>query len=69
MHNSLKQLRQANGYKQSYVAKKIGLSQGYYSQIERGEKETTLFMLECFANFYGLPSVKKAIENLFSSNL
>ena len=69
IHDSLKQLRLSHGYKQSYVAHKIGLSQGFYSQVERGTKETTLYNLECFATFYGLPSVERVIEDLFAESV
>ncbi len=36
--NNLKQLREERGIKQNFIARQLGLSQNYYSQIENGHR-------------------------------
>ncbi|GAB3801418.1 helix-turn-helix transcriptional regulator [Virgibacillus kimchii] len=36
--NNLKRLREERGIKQNFVAKKLGITQNYYSQIENGHR-------------------------------
>lgn len=36
--NNLKVLREERGLKQQFVAKKLGITQNYYSQIENGHR-------------------------------
>ena len=38
MHNRLKSLRKKLGFKQGEFAEKLGLSQTYYSEVEKGKK-------------------------------
>lgn len=38
----LKKARQESGLTQAEVAKKAGISENHYAQIERGEKNTTV---------------------------
>ena len=65
MHNELKAMRLKNGYKQQYVADKIGISQGHYADMEAGRNRISIDMLECFAQFYGLRSVKETLSEFF----
>jgi len=61
----LKDLRLSQGYKQEWVASELGLTQGYLSRIENERIAPPLDVLEQFAKFYGKPSPKVAIINLF----
>jgi transcriptional regulator with XRE-family HTH domain len=63
--SQLKALRIKSGYKQEYVAMKIGIAQGHYANIERGHTAVSIEMLECFASFYGKGSVKEHLIKLF----
>jgi len=36
--NNLKQLREDSGIKQKHIAKQLGISANYYSQIENGHR-------------------------------
>ena len=47
-------LRVTNGFKQSDVAKKIGVSQGTVSLWERGEANPTLDKILLLAKLYGV---------------
>ncbi len=58
-------MRLKNGYKQQYVADMIGISQGHYADMEAGRNRISIDMLECFAQFYGLRSVKETLSELF----
>ncbi|GAV21573.1 helix-turn-helix transcriptional regulator [Carboxydothermus pertinax] len=40
--NKLKQLRKANGLTQMEMAKKLGISDSYYCQIENGKRRMSL---------------------------
>ncbi|ABB15153.1 helix-turn-helix transcriptional regulator [Carboxydothermus hydrogenoformans] len=40
--NKLKQLRKANGLTQMEMAKKLGISESYYCQIENGTRRMSL---------------------------
>lgn len=42
MRNWLKELRSQNGYTQTEVANKLGISQNYYCSIESGERQKDL---------------------------
>jgi transcriptional regulator with XRE-family HTH domain len=42
IHDKIKKIRTAIGYKQEYVAMRLGLSQTGYSKIETGETGLTL---------------------------
>jgi len=50
----LRMIRQMKGYKQEYVADKLGMSQTNYSNIESGKTEMKLDVLEKFAEIHGI---------------
>ncbi|MCF0174064.1 MAG: helix-turn-helix transcriptional regulator [Bacteroidales bacterium] len=39
MRNWLKEAREAKGYTMAYVGEQIGITEAYYSLIERGERQ------------------------------
>lgn len=47
-------IRQIKGYKQDYVAEKLGMSQTNYSNIESGKTELKIEVLEKFAKIHGI---------------
>ena len=65
MNQTIKAMRLKNGFKQQYVADKIGISQGHYADMEAGRNRISVDMLECFATFYGKRSVKEIINENF----
>jgi len=50
----LRLIRQIKGYKQDYVAEKLGMSQTNYSNIESGKTDMKLEVLEKFAKVHGI---------------
>jgi transcriptional regulator with XRE-family HTH domain len=50
----LRMIRQIKGYKQEYVAERLGTSQTNYSNIESGKTEMKLDVLERFAKIHGI---------------
>jgi transcriptional regulator with XRE-family HTH domain len=64
---TLKYLRIQHGYKQSYVAKKLGVSQTNISQIESGHIIPPIQTLELYATFYKKQSIEETIINLFKN--
>ena len=65
IEKQLKRLRVEAGYKQEYVAYKIGISQGHYANIERGHTAVSIEMLQCFATFYNKGSVTEQLAKIF----
>jgi transcriptional regulator with XRE-family HTH domain len=63
----LKELRIKHGYKQSYLAKKLGVSQTNISEIENGSVIPPIHNLELYATFYKKQSIEETIINLFKS--
>lgn len=59
----LKDLRQSAGYKQTYLAKRLGISQSYLANLEAGRKYPSLEVIECYATFFNKGSVTDAIIN------
>lgn len=41
----IKTIRDLRGFKQDYIAEKLGISSGHYSNIENGHKTCTLYIL------------------------
>ena len=41
----IKAIRDLKGFKQDYVAEKLGISSGHYSNLENGHKTCTLYIL------------------------
>ena len=41
----IKAIRDLKGFKQDYVAEKLGMSSGHYSNLENGHKTCTLYIL------------------------
>jgi transcriptional regulator with XRE-family HTH domain len=50
---TLKQLREANNYKQEDVSDYLGIKRSTYSNYETGDREAPLMVLEKLANLYG----------------
>lgn len=50
--NNLKKLRKNNGYKQSYVAQELGISEATISKYENGKQDPSYDILIKLANFY-----------------
>ena len=42
---TIKAIRDLKGFKQDYVAEKLGISSGHYSNLENGHKTCTLYIL------------------------
>lgn len=53
---SLKRARQAKGLTQSEVAKKAGISENHYAQIERAEKNPTVSTFKSIISALGVSS-------------
>ena len=59
----LRGLRKHRGMSQDEVAKAAGITQGYYSEVERGEAVPTLDALDRISDALGLdPAWMRAIE-------
>jgi len=58
---TLKQLRLNAGYKQSYLAHKLGTSQTNISQIESGDIMPPIPTLELYASFFNKESITETI--------
>lgn len=54
----LRSARQAKGLTQAEVAKKAGVSENHYAQIERGEKNPTLSTFVGIIDAIGVSSVE-----------
>ena len=59
----LKQIRESRSLSQAQLAKKLGVSQGYISQIETGEKEPTLRLLRQMATELGVSITQLLTED------
>jgi transcriptional regulator with XRE-family HTH domain len=59
----LRDLRQSAGYKQVYLAKRLGISQSHLCNLEKGRTNASLEILECYATFFGKGSITEAITN------
>lgn len=55
---SLRKARQAKGLTQAEVAKKAGVSENHYAQIERGEKNPTLSTFVSIIDAIGVSSTE-----------
>ncbi len=53
--SALKELRVKKGVRQYEVANKIGITQTYMSQIEKGQKVPSVEVLEKLAKYYKTP--------------
>ena len=54
----LRKARQSKGLTQSDVAKKAGISENHYAQVERGEKNPTASTLKNITSAIGIPASK-----------
>ena len=50
---TLLELRQAKGFSQRSIAKKLNITQGYYNDIENGRKTPNIDILHALALLYG----------------
>lgn len=66
MGEALRLLRIFNGYKSAELAKMLGLSQSYVSELENNKKQPTLEVLERYAEVFGM---KKSTLLLFAESL
>jgi transcriptional regulator with XRE-family HTH domain len=67
----LKLLRNAEGISAKELAKRVGLSPAYISEIETGKKEPTLKVLNAYGSFFGISPANLLYiqeENLSASN-
>jgi putative transcriptional regulator len=53
----LKFIRKGKGWSQQSVAQKLGISQTFYSMIERGERNPTLSLAKQIANLFGVDNI------------
>lgn len=53
--NIISSVRKEKGYKQGVLAKELGITQTYLSQIERDKKEPNLSLLKKIAASLGIP--------------
>jgi transcriptional regulator with XRE-family HTH domain len=63
LRSYLKEIREKKNYSQVYVARVIGISQNYYSNIENGKRQEILKMdmLVKLANVFDL-SIQEIVE-------
>ncbi|MFR7991364.1 MAG: helix-turn-helix domain-containing protein [Lachnospiraceae bacterium] len=66
MGEALRLLRIFNGYKSAELAKMLGLSQSYVSELENNKKQPTLEVLERYAKVFDM---KKSTLLLFAESL
>lgn len=59
----LRQIRESQLLSQAQLAKKLGVTQGYISQIETGEKEPTLRLLRQIAAVLGVSVAQLLMED------
>ena len=52
--SNLKQMREERGLKQNFVAKKLGITQNYYSQIENGHRPPQVEHLLILRNLFNV---------------
>ena len=50
----LKEVREANGYTQEYVARQLNIRQNTYSQYENGQRQIPIEALIILAKLYGV---------------
>lgn len=62
----LKKIRNKIGLQSRFVAKELGISTNYLSQLERGKGSMNTTRLNCLANLYqvDIDVIKKAWEEL-----
>lgn len=60
---TLKKLRTDAGLKQSYLAYKLGMTQGHVSELERGDTRASIETLELYATYFKKQSVEEIIVN------
>lgn len=70
INEALRLIRVFHDLKQAEAAEKLGLSQSYISELERGSKSPTLEVIEKYAAAFDLPasSILYFSENLDESN-
>src|SRR5690625_5075088 len=61
--NNLKQLREARGIKQKFIAEQLGISANYYSQIENGHRPPQLDHLLILRNIFDV-----TLDDIFFNN-
>ena len=66
MGEALRLLRIFNGYKSAELAKKLGLSQSYVSELENWKKQPTMEILDKYAKVF---EMKKSTLMLFAESL
>ena len=52
--DTLKRLRGIYGYSATEMSEKLGISNSYLSEIERGKKKASLELLERYADVFGI---------------
>jgi len=64
MGKLINMLRKVNGLTQARLAKELGVTRAYLSQVENGHKEPSLVLLRKIAEFFEIPlAVLVADEN------
>jgi transcriptional regulator with XRE-family HTH domain len=59
--DALKKLRTDAGYKQEYLAFRLGISQSHISHLETGLRKPTIEVLEMYATFFERDSITETI--------
>ena len=62
----LKQLRSVNNFTQEFIAKKLGVSQAYYSNLETGKNKFNKKNLEKLATLYNTTSEEIQADTNYS---
>lgn len=62
--DSLREMRNKNGLKRSYVAEKLQISPDYLNLIERGERPLNVPKIEILANLYKTSYIDLALSAL-----
>lgn len=62
---TLQKKRKSKGFKQEWVSHKTGLSQCHISAIENGNRDTSIEILDKFAEAYDVSPVSELIEKHF----
>ncbi len=56
LHKALRIIRVFEGITQSQASEKLGISQSYISEIERGDKVPTLEIISKYSDVFGIPA-------------
>lgn len=68
MLENLIEWEKANGYKATFVAKKLGLTDSQYSKIKQGQQKPTIRMAEMLVKEFGIEDVYELLRQKCGGN-